>query len=234
LDLFRGFIKRRVKREPVAYIVGKKEFWSMELQVTQDVLIPRPETETLVEAALRIIPEKPMPAPWRVLDLGTGSGAILLAIASERPGHHFFGIDFSAQALAVARANAQQCDPDQNITWLQGDWFDVDVESLGSFNVVVSNPPYIPSHELERLAPEITQHEPRKALEGGADGLDAVRRIVREAPHHLVSGGWLFVEIGHDQGSAVRELIRQCEAYSAWEVLKDFGGLDRVVCARAA
>ena len=233
LDVFRGLIQRRVRREPVAYIVGEREFWSLPLKVTPHVLIPRPETETLVEAALEIIPSDPAPTPWRILDLGTGSGAVVLALASERPGHDFFAVDSSDKALAVARDNARRHGLDQCITWLRGDWFNVGGARIGCFEVIVSNPPYICRDELEGLPPEISRFEPRGALDGGPDGLDAIRLIVREASQHLVPGGRLFFEIGHDQWPLVRELIRGSGDYDGWDVARDYGGHERVVCARS-
>lgn len=232
LEVFKGFIQRRIQREPVAYIVGKKEFWSMDLKVTPDVLIPRPETETIVEAALTIIPVKPGQAPLRILDLGTGSGAIALAMASERPGQSFYAVDRSEKALAVAQDNARAHDLDKAITFSQGDWFDPVRDRGLYFDVIVSNPPYISSHEFEDLPPEITQHEPREALEGGSDGLEAIRLIIKQASDHMVSGGWLLFEIGHGQWAAVDELISGVKTYSDWAVIKDYSGHDRVVRAK--
>ena len=233
LELFKGFIQRRIQREPVAYIVGKKEFWSMDLKVTCDILIPRPETETIVETAFMIVPPEPGPAPLRILDLGTGSGAIVLAMASERPGHSFYAVDRSEKALAVARDNAQVHELDKVITFLQGHWFDP-VRDLGRyFDVIVSNPPYISSHEFEVLPPEITQYEPREALDGGSDGLEAIRVIIKQASDSMVPGGWLLFEIGHDQWATVEKLIAGSGAYSDWAVIKDYSGHDRVVRTRA-
>jgi len=232
LELFKGFIQKRIQREPVAYIVGKKEFWSMDLKMTPDVLIPRPETETLVEAALTIVPPEPTPAPFSVLDLGTGSGAVVLAIASERPGHSFYAVDRSEKALAVAQDNAQTYELDKTITFLQGNWLDPVRDRGHYFDVIVSNPPYISSHEFEVLAPEVAKHEPRDALEGGADGLEAIRLIIKEAANCLVPGGWLLFEIGHDQWARVKKLIAESGAYSDWSVIKDYSGYDRVVRAK--
>ncbi len=232
LGLFKGFIRRRIQREPVAYIVGKKEFWSMDLKVTPDVLIPRPETETLVEAALKIIRTKPRQASMKMLDLGTGSGAIVLAMASERPDQSFYAVDRSEKALAIARYNAQTHELDEVITFLQGNWFDPVRDRKRYFDVIVSNPPYIASHEFEDLPPEITQYEPREALEGGPDGLDEIRLIIKHASDHLVPGGWLLFEIGHDQWVAVDGLISAAKTYSDWAVIKDYSGHDRVVKAK--
>lgn len=232
LGRFKGYIRRRVQREPVAYIVGKKEFWSMDFEVTPSVLIPRPETETLVEAALTIVPAEPMPAPLRILDLGTGSGVVVVAVASERPDHEFYAVDRSEEVLAVAQGNAQIHGLDKTITFLYGDWFDPIPEQGRHFDVIVSNPPYISTRELEELPPEISRHEPRKALDGGPDGLDAIGLIIREASDHLVPGGLLLLEIGHDQWARVEKLMSAAKVYSDLDVIKDFNGHERVARAR--
>lgn len=232
LEVFKRFIQRRIQREPVAYIVGKKEFWSMDLKVTPDVLIPRPETETLVEAALTIIPPELGSAPLKILDLGTGSGAIVLAMASERPVHRFYAVDRSEKALAVALDNARMLDLNKAITFLQGNWFDSVRELVHYFDVIVSNPPYISSHEYKALPPEIAQYEPREALDGGSDGLDAIRLIIKETARYIVPGGRLVFEIGYDQWAAVEKLIEGSGAYSEWAVIKDYSGHDRVVRTR--
>lgn len=232
LEVFKRFIQRRIQREPVAYIVGKKAFWSMDLKVTPDVLIPRPETETLVEAALTIIPPEPGSASLKILDLGTGSGAIVLAMASERPVHRFYAVDRSEKALAVALDNARMLDLNKAITFLQGNWFDSVRELVHYFDVIVSNPPYISSHEYKALPPEIAQYEPREALDGGSDGLDAIRLIIKETARYIVPGGRLVFEIGYDQWAAVEKLIEGSGAYSEWAVIKDYSGHDRVVRTR--
>jgi release factor glutamine methyltransferase len=232
LGRFKGYIRRRIQREPVAYIVGKKEFWSMDFEVAPGILIPRPETETLVEAVLMIVPEETTPAPSRILDLGTGSGAVIVAVASERPGHEFYAVDWSREVLAAAQNNARSHGLDKTITFLQGDWFHPVREIVPCFDVIVSNPPYISTPELEDLPPEISRHEPREALDGGPDGLDAIRLIVREASDHLTPGGWLLFEIGHDQWDRVEELISSAKAYCDIDVIKDYGGRDRVARAR--
>jgi len=232
LGRFKGYIKRRVQREPAAYIVGKREFWSMDFEVTPSVLIPRPETETLVEAVLAIVPAEQTPAPLRILDLGTGSGAVVVAVASERPNHEFYAVDRSEEVLAVARGNAKIHGLDKTITFLHGDWFDPVREEGQHFDVIVSNPPYIATSELEELPPEIGRHEPWKALDGGPDGLDAIRLIVVEASDHLLPGGWLLFEIGHDQWVRVKKLISAAGAYSDLSVIKDYSGHERVARAR--
>lgn len=232
LERFKGYIKRRTQREPVAYIVGKKEFWSMDFEVTPCVLIPRPETETLVEAALMIVPSEPTPSPLRILDVGTGSGAVVIAVASERPNHEFYATDRSQEVLAVAESNARTHGLDKTITFLYGDWFDPVREQGHRFDLIVSNPPYIATRELEGLSPEISRQEPWEALDGGPDGLNAIRLIIRDASDYLVPGGWLLFEIGHDQWARVKKLLSEAQDYSDIDVIKDYGGRDRVVRAR--
>ncbi|MDY6988218.1 MAG: peptide chain release factor N(5)-glutamine methyltransferase [Thermodesulfobacteriota bacterium] len=233
LEVFKGFIQRRLKREPVAYIVGEKGFWSLDLKVTPDVLIPRPETETLVEAALSIIPPEPLPRPFRVLDLGTGSGAVVIALAMERTGHRFYAVDHSEEALAVARHNAQRHGVEGDITFLQGNWFEALQEDRRSgFDLIVSNPPYVSSQDFETLSLEISQYEPPQALDGGPDGLDAIEGIIEQAPAHMTPGGWLLLEIGHDQAARIKGLMATSGAYEDFSVIKDCSGLDRVVRAR--
>ena len=233
LGVFREFIKRRLQKEPVAYIVGEKGFWSLDLKVTRDVLIPRPETERLVEAALSIIPTDPSPRPLRILDLGTGSGALVLALASERKGHRFYGVDHSHHALSVAQSNARRHGLEGAITFLQGNWFEAVEDRRGYFDLIVSNPPYVSNTEFERLPLEISQYEPRGALDGGPDGLDAIRLIIEKSRAYLTPGGWLLVEIGSNQWASVERLIMASHGYTDACVIKDYNGLDRVVRARA-
>jgi release factor glutamine methyltransferase len=234
LETLKGFIRRRLQREPVAYIVGEKGFWSLDLHVNLDVLIPRPETEMLVEAALKLIPLKTGPRPLSVLELGTGSGAVIIALAVERPGHRFAAVDISPGALSVASANAKRHGVEDRIDFLQGKWFEPVRHQGGCFDLVVSNPPYVARSAFETLAPEIVQYEPREALDGGADGLDAIGLIVAQGPAHICRGGWLLMEIGSDQGSRVESLVRGAGVYDEFSIVKDFTGLDRVMRARIA
>ncbi len=233
LATFKELIKRHLRREPVAYITGEKGFWSLDLKVTPHVLIPRPETEILVEAVLSVIPVESPPRPLKILDLGTGSGAIVVALAKERPGHRFFAVDSSAEALGVAQENARRHGVGGGIAFSLGNWFEAVREDGEGFDVIVSNPPYIRREDLEVLPPEISRYEPRQALDGGPDGLDAIRVITGEGPRHLQPGGWLFMEIGFDQWAAVEGLVIGAMAYEGVSVIKDYAGLNRVVKARA-
>jgi release factor glutamine methyltransferase len=201
------YLSRREQREPVSHILGRKGFWKIMLSVTPDVLTPRPDTETVVDAALEAIePEKHV----SVLDLGVGSGAILLSILAERPLAKGLGVDVSEEALAVARDNAAHLGLASRTALLRGDW----TEGLADdgFDLVVSNPPYIASAVIEELEPEVRRYEPRLALDGGPDGLDAYRRLAPEILRVLKPGGRFAVEIGYDQKEAVESLFREAGA----------------------
>ena len=219
-DAFFALAKRRREGEPVAYLVGWREFWGLRLRVTPDVLIPRPETETLVELALTwLAPDRAL----RVLDLGTGSGAIALALAHERPQAHVIATDASSAALAIARDNAQQLGLD-NVEFVGADWYD-GVPS-GTFDLIVSNPPYIASDD-PHLEQGDLRFEPRGALTDDADGLSAIRVIVQRAPFLLAPGGALWLEHGYDQAEAVRALLTErglTEVRSA----TDLAGIERI------
>ncbi len=221
-----SYLARRERREPVSHILGRKGFWKIMLNVTPDVLTPRPDTETIVEAALRDWPEH---EPRTVLDLGVGSGAIILAILAERPAAKGLGVDISEEALAVARENAANLDLDGRIALLRGDWTGGLAEE--SFDLVVSNPPYIPSQDIETLEPEVRDHEPRLALDGGADGLDHYRVLAPEILRVLKPGGRFLVEIGHDQSLQVEPLFRDAGGVEV-STLKDLSDRHRVVWGR--
>jgi release factor glutamine methyltransferase len=221
---FERAIEARAAGEPVAYLLGHREFWKLDLSVSPAVLIPRPETERLVELALeRIAPDRAV----RIADLGTGSGAIALAIASERPRARVLATDASADALVVARANAERLAV-RNVTFAQGDWCD----ALGAlrFDVIVSNPPYIAEGDPHLDAGDLPR-EPRSALASGVDGLDAIRRIVACAPAQLDPGGWLLLEHGWEQASHVRALLVGA-GFVAVESARDDAGHERVSLGR--
>jgi len=222
-QILEDYIARRERREPVSHILGRKGFWKIMVQVTADVLTPRPDTETLVELALRHFPEG---RPFSLLDLGVGSGAILLAILAERPAAKGLGVDVSEEALAVARENAANLGLAGKVALLRGDW----TQGLGeaSFDLVVSNPPYIPSQDIAGLQPEVSQYEPRLALDGGADGLDAYRILAPEILRVVKPGGRFLVEIGFDQSKAVEALFKAAGGGEV-ETFKDLSNKDRVV-----
>lgn len=209
---FCSMLEDRRRGEPVAYIIGWKEFWSLRLRVDHSVLVPRPETEHLVEQALELIPRR---GPFRVADLGTGSGAVALAIASERPCSEITATDLSEEALRVARNNARLLGIG-NVSFVQGDWF---TPLAGCrFEMIVSNPPYIADNDESLQNGEI-KHEPQAALRSGAAGLDAIHTIGSQARRHLADGGWILLEHGCDQPDAVAHILEQC-------------GLQDIVCHR--
>jgi len=220
LQRFEALLARREAGEPVAYLTGRRGFWRHELRVTPDTLVPRPETERLVELALeRLAPG----APLRIADLGTGSGAIALALALERPRARVVATDASPAALEVARGNADALGAG-NIEFRHGSWF----EPLAGerFDLVASNPPYVADGD-PHLAQGDLRFEPAAALASGADGLDDIRVIVRDAPAHLVPGGWLLLEHGFDQGAAVRALLHAA-GFAEVGTGRDLEGRDRV------
>lgn len=233
LALFKALIKRRIAREPVAYIVGVKEFWSMDIAVTRDVLIPRPETEHLVEAALSLLPADSMPdsrnITKRILELGTGSGAIICALASQRPEHIFIASDRSIKAVELAAKNAKQHNLNKKIMFFSGDWFMPLKDDTHLFDMIISNPPYINTRLINKLQPEISMYEPVMALDGGKDGLCRLRHIICRAYTYLKPGGSLLLEIGHDQKEDVRQIINFCGHYEQVVFTKDYSGYHRVV-----
>lgn len=217
------YLARREKREPVSHILGRKGFWKIMLSVNSHVLTPRPDTEAILDVVLPAFPEF---QAFNMLDLGVGSGAILLAILSERPNARGLGIDLSEDAIAVARDNAAHLGLAGRCALLRGDWTAGLADE--SFDLVVSNPPYIASDVIETLEPEVRNHEPRLALDGGADGLDAYRVLAPEVMRVLKPGGLFAVEIGYDQKDAVEDLFRQAGA-SEVRTQKDLGDRHRVV-----
>jgi release factor glutamine methyltransferase len=226
VDGFFALAKRRRDGEPVAYLTGRREFRGLDLEVTPAVLVPRPETETLVECALERLPAG---RPLAVVDLGTGSGAIALAIASERPLARVYATDASYDALAVARGNAMRLGL-VNVTVLQGDWYDALSADAGPFDLIAANPPYVAAGD-SHLDEGDLRFEPIRALTPGGDGLDALRAIVAGAPARLVAGGWLAVEHGYDQSDAVRTLFAAA-GFEAVEARRDLAGIPRVVAGR--
>jgi release factor glutamine methyltransferase len=213
---------RRCAREPLAYILGRKAFWTLDLLVTSDVLIPRPETEFVVDTALKVIAPN---APARVLDLGVGSGAILLSILSARALTTGVGADRSVAALEVARQNAAHLGLAERVRLVESDWWsNVD----GAFDVVVANPPYVAEAEIAALAPEVANHEPRLALAGGIDGLEAYRIILARLPQYLRPGGVFALEVGRGQSETVAAIARSVGLAVAAPIM-DLAGIPRVV-----
>ena len=224
-DHFLALAERRRAGEPLAYVTGEREFFSLAFQVTPAVLIPRPETEHLVEAALERIPEN---APCRVLELGTGSGCIAVAIARHRPRVQLVATEIESAALAVARENARR-HAAGNVQWMLSDWF----AALGDarFDLIVANPPYVAEGD-PHLSQGDLRFEPRAALAAGADGLDCIRAVVAGAPRHLAAGGWLLFEHGYDQAARCRALLAQARFREIF-ALSDLAGVPRVAGGRA-
>lgn len=221
---FGRLVERRIAGEPVAYLLGHRGFWRFDLQVSPATLIPRPETERLVELALERLPTD---RDVRAADLGTGTGAIALAIASERPRTTVVAVDASADALAVAQANARALGLER-IGFCQGDWL---APLAGQrFHLIASNPPYIADDDAHLQQGDL-RFEPRSALASGRDGLDDIRKIAADAPAHLFPGGWLLVEHGWDQGDAVRAIF-QANGLAAVETVQDWEQRDRVTLGR--
>lgn len=221
---FHELLARRLIGEPIAYLTGRREFWSLELEVSPDTLIPRPETELLVEQALQRLPPD---TPCRVADLGTGSGAIALALAHERPRAHIVATDASVAALTVAERNARRLALD-NIEFRPGDWCTALPRT--AFDLIVSNPPYVAA-DSACLHQGDLRFEPRSALTDDGDGLGALRRIIRQAPDHLAANGWLLLEHGHDQGTAVADLLHAA-GFREVAGRRDAAGLDRISAGR--
>ena len=218
LTEYERVLEKRAEHVPLQYITGEQEFMGMTFKVNSNVLIPRQDTETLVEEALKVIEPQ-----MEVLDLCTGSGCILLSILKNAPTVRGTGSDISKQALLVAKENAKLHDLDAD--WVRGNLFD---NVSGSFDVIVSNPPYIAQAEIPALMPEVAQFEPIEALDGGPDGLDYYRMITEEAPAYLKENGYLIFEIGYDQGEAVCQLMKEA-GFQDVAVMKDLAGNDRVV-----
>jgi release factor glutamine methyltransferase len=230
-DALRSLTARRLKREPMAYILGEREFWGLPFKASPAVLVPRPDSETVIEAVVSLMPDRGR--RWRILDLGLGSGCLLLTLLREYPQALGVGLEASGEALAMAQHNADGLGVADRARLLAGDWRQPGWAAAldGPFDLVVSNPPYIDSAAIDGLMPEVASFEPRLALDGGADGLEAYR-LIAAASHGLVaSGGHLVVEVGESQAADVARLFASAglTPMSPW---KDLGGIERVVVAK--
>jgi len=231
-DIIASFAQRRLAHEPVARILGHKEFWGLDLRLSDATLVPRPDTETIVAAALEMIRADSAAAkPLRIADIGTGSGAILLALLSELPAATGIGTDISESALATARLNARRLGLTDRISFIQCDYA---AALTGPFDLIVSNPPYIRSTEIAELDRDVRDYDPRLALDGGADGLDAYRAITPQAASLLTPQGVLVFEVGDGQSADVSALIRQAGLTLSHPPKADFGGIHRAVMGRKA
>jgi release factor glutamine methyltransferase len=227
LSDFKALIKRRVRREPVAYISGSREFFGIDFDVTPFVLIPRPETEFLVEAALARIPQAGS-SFLRILEIGAGSGAVIVSLAVNRPGHDYMASDISINALKTAAGNAKKNGVPGKIFFFAGDLFTPLNPSAAPFDLIVSNPPYIAKPDLAGLEPEVRDFEPSLALDGGTDGLDIIRKIINTAPPFLNPNAPLMLEIGYDQKDRVARIAALDGRYGPPEFIKDYAGHHRV------
>lgn len=228
---FQQLLERRAAREPLAYIIGHKEFWSLDFIVMPAVLIPRPETELLVELAVAYAREYRHPRPIKILDIGTGSGAIAVSLAACLPASEVWATDISSAALRIAEANAKRYGVEKRMRFFRGDLYDALDQAGARFDLIIANPPYIRRMKLNALAPEIRDWEPAEALDGGIDGLDYYPRTIGAAPAHLVEGGRVLLEIGSDLAEAVVGLFAGAGSYLPASVHRDYAGQDRVVTA---
>jgi len=228
-------IQRRLSGEPLQYIIGHQQFWSVDLQVDPRVLIPRPDTEVLVEQALEILSRIDRGAVPTVLEIGTGSGAIAIVLASEVKGVFVVATDLSYEALRLARSNAERAGVRDKISFVTGDLFRplrYPEEREQPFDLIVSNPPYVVRSEIGKLEREVKEFEPAVALDGGEDGLDFHRRIVFGSPQYLRPGGWLVLEVGQSQAGEVCGMMERTDSFDSLERIRDLSGIERVVRGR--
>ena len=233
LSTFREYVRQRAAGKPLQYITGRQEFYGLEFEVTPEVLIPRPETELLVEAALEILKETESPL---VCDVGTGSGCIAVALLHARTDARAYALDISRSALRVAAANAARHGVAGRMTTLASDCFDAldsDERARVRFDLIASNPPYVAESDLEGLQREVREHEPRVALTPGGDGLNVIQRLIKESPRHLKPRGHLLLEIGFNQHEAVRALI-DTRVWTLLDIHRDLQGIPRTVALRLA
>jgi len=224
-------VKRAGTHEPIAYLTGKKEFYSLEFEITKDCLIPRPETEILVERAIEFL--RTRNGEQFVCDLCTGSGCVAVAIARNFANCRIVATDISDTALAIAEKNVAKHGLMNRIKLLQGDLFEPVIAGLGpaKFDLIVCNPPYVSEPDYEKLAPNVKNFEPKSALTAGQDGLDIIKKIIADASRHLKPTGTLMLEIGNEQGNAVRELLNTARYFGAVKIEKDYSNLDRLAVA---
>jgi release factor glutamine methyltransferase len=229
--IYEALVNKRAKGEPIQYVLGSWEFWSLDLKMGSEVLIPRPETELLVEETLGIFGNE-KDRPLRFMEVGTGSGAIAIALAKELENCWILAEDISWRAILVAKENARIQGVSDNIRFLVGNLFPPLREGESRFDLIISNPPYIPRSRIGTLPREIAEFEPRVALDGGSDGLRLFRKIVTGSGSFLKDGGWLMLELGEGQGGAVAEMIRRTGFFASPRIRKDHSGMERVIRAR--
>ncbi|MBW2359023.1 MAG: peptide chain release factor N(5)-glutamine methyltransferase [Deltaproteobacteria bacterium] len=231
---YRSLIKRRLRHEPIQYITGSQEFWSLDFMVDPQVIIPRPESELLVEQAINRVganfaPQNQSP---KILDLGTGSGALAISVAKEVPQARFWATDLSAAALSLARSNAEKHGVSERIQFMRGDLWDPIINLDITFDIIISNPPYITSEEYNDLAPEVRDYEPRLALDGHEGGMYFIEKIIQGGLDYLSPGGWLIMEMSPDQTEKALVLVEQIKGYGEKTRIKDYSHIYRVVMAQ--
>jgi release factor glutamine methyltransferase len=232
LARFKKLIQRRLQREPVAYIIGKREFWSLTFKVTPDVLIPRPETEILIAEALKVVSAVARTGRnFRILEIGTGSGAISITLAKECPSASLVATDLSAKALAIAQENASRLGVGGRIQFLRGDLF-APLEKESTFELIITNPPYIAEDDFSSLPPEVRNFEPRLALDGGKDGLAFFRKVLPRVGEFLSPGGWFLAEIGAGQEEKIRQIAEGNPGLASGAFVPDLAGIERVFKVR--
>lgn len=227
-ELFNQLVKRREKHEPIAYITGQKEFWGLAFEVEKGILIPRPDTETIIATLMTLIPNSDIQGT--VADLGTGSGAIIISLLSEFKNMQGFATDTNPLALKISHRNAKTHKVDDRLTLLEGRWAEPLEEEV---NIIISNPPYIPSKEVKKLMPDVQNYEPGNALDGGKDGLNCYRELIPSAYKKLTHGGLLVLETGYDQHPAIYKLLEGDE-WKEVQSFQDLGKRDRVIVALKA
>lgn len=229
--LFEGWIDRRTRREPLQYILGNQEFWGLEFDVTPDVLIPRPETELVVESAVKTV--KSADSQTTIVDLCTGSGCIAISLAKELGDTRIFAVDTSSRALAIARGNARKHGVSDRIRFLEGDLFEPlgELDLRDRVDVITANPPYIRSDDLSQLQPEVRDYEPEIALKAGPDGTEVQHRIIENASGFLKKNRVLIMEMGMGQAQALKTIAEKTGSYAAIRILKDLAGIERVIIA---
>lgn len=231
---YRTLVKRRLKREPIQYITGRQEFWSLEFKVSPDVLIPRAESELLIETALSLWSDQGIARahPPRILDLGTGSGVLAISLSREMKDAILIGSDISIKALRMARVNSEGHSVTNRVAFVLGSLFQPFKSGGHTFDMILSNPPYIPRETFSALSPEVRDYEPRIALDGGVEGMAYVKRIIGEAPDYLSPGGWLLLEMDSDQTQKALDLIKKEPRYDPGIRLKDYSRRYRLVLVR--
>lgn len=228
---FETLLKRRLAREPLAYLLGEQEFWSLPFHVCPDVLIPRPETEQLLETVLSTVRAPQQPSPQMILELGSGSGVIPIILALELPTAMVYSLDQSFAALTIASGNARRHQVSDRVRFINSNWYG-GVADTPCFDLVVTNPPYVAGKIRETLQPEVRLHEPAQALFGGEEGTRDIDTIINGLGQVLKTGGWFFMEIGADQGEYCLQRLRQAGGFGSLAVHDDYAGLPRIVQAQ--